>query len=78
VLEAEAHRAERLALKLRKAEKVEKFLMDLEGIRRLTESKMEGQAMLPLKALIINTASTCLLLMWRERKFNLAEMSSYL
>jgi hypothetical protein len=78
VLEAEAHHAEGLALKLRKAEKVEKSLMDLEGIRRLTESKMKGQAMLPLKALIRNTVSTCLLLMWRERKFNLAEMSSYL
>jgi hypothetical protein len=26
--------------------------MDLEGIRKPTESKMEGQAMLPLNALI--------------------------
>jgi hypothetical protein len=26
--------------------------MDLEGMRKLTESKMEGQSMLPLNALI--------------------------
>jgi hypothetical protein len=43
-----------------------------------TESKMEGQAMLPLKALIIKTASRCLLLAWTGRKFNLSNMSSYL
>jgi hypothetical protein len=52
------------------------FLMDLEGMRKLTESKMEGQAMLPLKTLIRKTASRCLLT-WRGRKFNLAKMSSY-
>jgi hypothetical protein len=52
--------------------------MDLEGTRKLTESKMEGQAMLPLKALIRKTASRCLLLTWRGRKFNLTKMSSYL
>jgi hypothetical protein len=52
VLAAETHLAEGLALKLRRAGKVQKSLMDLEGIRRLTESKMEGQAMLPLNALI--------------------------
>jgi hypothetical protein len=45
--------------------------MDLEGMRKLTESKMEGQSMLPLKALMRKTASRCLLLTWRERKFNL-------
>jgi hypothetical protein len=59
---AETHLAEGLALKLRRAEKVEKSLMDLEGIRKLTESKIEGQAMLPLNTLIRNTASRCLLL----------------
>jgi hypothetical protein len=47
---AETHLAEGLALKLRRAEKVEKSLMDLEGMRKLTESKMEGQAMLPQDA----------------------------
>jgi hypothetical protein len=78
VLAAETHLAEGLALKLRRTEKVEKSLMDLEGIRKLTESKMEGQAMLPLNALIRKTASRCLLLKWRGRKFNLAKMSSYL
>jgi hypothetical protein len=52
--------------------------MDLEGMRKLTESKMEEQAMLPLKALIRKTASRCLLLTWRGRKFKLAKMSSYL
>jgi hypothetical protein len=52
--------------------------MDLEGKRKPTESKMEGQAMLPLKALTRKTSSRCLLLMWRGRKFNVAKMSSYL
>jgi hypothetical protein len=52
--------------------------MNLEGMRKPTESKMEGQAMLPLKALIRKTASRCLLLTWRGRKFNLSKMSSYL
>jgi hypothetical protein len=42
VLAAETHLAEGLALKLRRAEKVEKSLVDLEGMRKLTESKMEG------------------------------------
>jgi hypothetical protein len=62
VLAAETHLAEGLALKLSRAEKVEKSLMDLEGMRKSTESKMEGQVMLPLKALIRKTASRCLLL----------------
>jgi hypothetical protein len=70
-LAAETHLAEGLALKLRRAEKVEKSLMDHEGIRKLNESKMEGQAMLHLNALIRKTASRCLLLTWRGRKFNL-------
>jgi hypothetical protein len=51
--------------------------MDLEGMSKPTESKMEGQAMLPLKELIRKTASICLLLTWRGRKFNLPKMSSY-
>jgi hypothetical protein len=55
VLAAETRLAEGLAL-------AEKSLMDFEGMRKLTESKMEGQAMLPLRALIRKTASTCLLL----------------
>jgi hypothetical protein len=52
-------------------------MIDLVGMRKPTESKMEGQAMLPLEALIINTASRWLLLTWRGRKFNLTKMSSY-
>jgi hypothetical protein len=52
--------------------------MDLEGIRKLTESNMEGQAMLPLNALMRKTASRWLFLTWRGRKFNLSKMSSYL
>jgi hypothetical protein len=52
VLAAETHLAEGLALKLRCTETVEKSLMDREGMRKLTEPKMEGQAMLPLNALI--------------------------
>jgi hypothetical protein len=40
-------------------------LMDLEGMCKPTESKMEGQAMLPLKALMRKKASRCLLLTWR-------------
>jgi hypothetical protein len=39
---------------------------------------MEGQVMLPLKALIRKRATRCLLLPLRARKFNLAKMSSYL
>jgi hypothetical protein len=39
---------------------------------------MEGQAMLHLKALMRKTASRCLLLTWRGRKFNLSKISSYL
>jgi hypothetical protein len=46
VLVAETHLAEGLALKLRRVEKVETSLMDLEGMSKLTESKMEEQAML--------------------------------
>jgi hypothetical protein len=46
VLVAETHLAEGLPLKLRRVEKVETSLMDLEGMSKLTESKMEGQAML--------------------------------
>jgi hypothetical protein len=53
-------------------------VLDLEGMRKPTESKMEGQVMLPLKALIRKTASRCLLLTWRGRKFNLPQMSSCL
>jgi hypothetical protein len=41
--------------------------MDLEG---LTESRMEGQGIFLLKALVRKTASRCLLT-WSERKFNL-------
>jgi hypothetical protein len=52
--------------------------MDLEGMRKLTESNVEGQAVLQLKALIRKTASRCLLLTSRGRKFNLSKMSSYL
>jgi hypothetical protein len=58
--------------------KVEKSLTDLEGMRKPTESNTEGQAMLPLKALIRKTASRCLFLMWKGRKFNLSKTSSYL
>jgi hypothetical protein len=76
ILAAETHLAEGLALKLRRAGKVKESLMDLEGVRKLTGSKMKGQAMLPLNALIRKTASRCLLLKWRGRKFKLAEMSS--
>jgi hypothetical protein len=57
VLAAGTHLAEGLALKLRRTEKVEKSLMNLEGMRKPTESKMEGQAMLPLRALIKKTSS---------------------
>jgi hypothetical protein len=39
---------------------------------------MEGQSILHLKALIRKTASTCLLLMWRGRRFNPTRMSSNL
>jgi hypothetical protein len=65
-------------LKVTKSRKSTEVLMDLEGIRKLTESKMEGQAMLPLNTLIRKTVSRWLLLLWRGRKFNLAKMSSYL
>jgi hypothetical protein len=78
VLAAETHLAEGPALKLRRAEKVDESLMDLEGMRKLTESKQERQAMLHLNSLIRKTASRCLLLKWRGRKFNPAKMSSYL
>jgi hypothetical protein len=43
VLTAVTHLAEGLALKLRWTEKVEKSVMDLEGMSKLTESKMKGQ-----------------------------------
>jgi hypothetical protein len=52
--------------------------MDLEGVRKLTESKMEGQSILHLNALIRKTTSRWLLLMWRGRRFNPTRMSSYL
>jgi hypothetical protein len=63
VLAAETHLAEGLALKLRWTEKVDKSLMDLHGKSKLTESNMEGQPVLHLKALMRKTASICLLLM---------------
>jgi hypothetical protein len=47
VLAAETRLAEGLALKLRWTEKVEKSLMGLERMRKLTESKMQRQAVLP-------------------------------
>jgi hypothetical protein len=53
--------------------------MDLEGMRKLSRSKMEGQAMLPLKTLTRKAASRCLLLLtWRGRKFNISKMPSHL
>jgi hypothetical protein len=58
--------------------KMEKSLMDLEGMRKPTDSKMEGQSILHVKALIKKTASRCLLLMWRGRRLNPTRMSSYL
>jgi hypothetical protein len=51
--------------------------MDLEGMRKLAESRMEGQAMLHLKAFKRKTLSRCLLLMWRGRKSNVSKMSLY-
>jgi hypothetical protein len=71
VLAAETHLVKGLALNLRRTEKVEKSPMDFEGMHKLTESKMEGQAKLPLKALMRKTASRCLFLTLRGRKFNL-------
>jgi hypothetical protein len=52
--------------------------MDLEAMHKLTESKMEGQAMLLLNALIRKAESRCLFLNWRGRKFNVTKMSTYL
>jgi hypothetical protein len=52
--------------------------MDLEGMPKLTVYNMEGRVMLHLEALMRKTASRCLLLTWRGRKFNLSKMSSYL
>jgi hypothetical protein len=52
--------------------------MDLEGMCKPTESKMEGQVIVPLEALITKRASRCLLLTWRGRKLNLTKMSSHL
>jgi hypothetical protein len=49
--------------------------MDLEGLRKLTESKMEGQAMLHLKALMRKTALRFLLLTWRGSKFDVSTIS---
>jgi hypothetical protein len=58
VLAAETHFAEGLALKLRCTEK-NKIVPDIVvGMRKLTESRMEGQAMFPLKALMRNPASS--------------------
>jgi hypothetical protein len=48
--------------------------VDLEGMRKISESNTERQAMLHLKALMRKTASRCLLLTWREGKFNLSKM----
>jgi hypothetical protein len=61
-LVAETHLAERLTLKLRLTVTVEYSLIDLLGMRRQTESKMDEQQILPLKTLIIKRASRCLLL----------------
>jgi hypothetical protein len=47
--------------------------MDHEGVHKLTEPKIEGQSILHLNALIRKTASRCLLLMWRGRRFNPTE-----
>jgi hypothetical protein len=44
--------------------------MDLEGMRKLTASRMEGHAMFTVKLLMRETASRDLLT-WSERKFKL-------
>jgi hypothetical protein len=77
VMAADTNLAEGLALKLRWTERVEKSLMDLEGMRKLTEFNMEGQAMSHLKALMRKTASRCLLLTRREKKFNLRRLHGH-
>jgi hypothetical protein len=61
-LAAETHLAEGLTLKLRFTLKVEKFLIDLVGMRRLTVSKTDEQLILPLKILTRKRASRCILL----------------
>jgi hypothetical protein len=61
-LAAETHLAERLTLKLWLTTKVEKSLILLEGIRKLTVSNMEEQLILFLNTLIRKTASRCFLL----------------
>jgi hypothetical protein len=77
-LAAETQLAEGITLKLRCTVKVEQFLIDLVGMRRLTVSKTDEQLILPLKILIRKRASRCLLLKWSVKKFNLTKMSSYL
>jgi hypothetical protein len=51
--------------------------MDLEGMRKVS-LKMEGQSIIHLNGLIRKTASRCVLLLWRGRKFDPTRMSSYL
>jgi hypothetical protein len=51
-LAAETYLAEGLTLKLRFTVKVESSLIDILGMRRLNESKMDEQQILPLKTLI--------------------------
>jgi hypothetical protein len=65
-------------LKVTKSRKSREVPDGPEGMRKLTESTMESQAMLHLRALIRKTASRRLLLTWRGRKFNRPKMSSYL
>jgi hypothetical protein len=61
-LAAETHLADGLTLKLWLTTKVEKSIIILEGIRKLTVSNMEEQVILFLKTLIRKRASKCFLL----------------
>jgi uncharacterized protein GlcG (DUF336 family) len=77
-LATKTHPEGALALKLWCTEKVELSLIDPEGTCKLNESRMEGQAMFPLKVSVRKAASSCLFLTRSERKFNLTKVFSYL
>jgi hypothetical protein len=68
-LAAMTHLAEGLCFNALLTLKVENSLICLVGTRMATESKMEGQFILPLKTFIISKASKCRRLEWSILKF---------
>jgi hypothetical protein len=63
-LAAEMHVAEEMVLKLRYTEKVEFSLVEVEGLRKVTDLSMEWQAMFPLNVITIFTLNSIMIVIY--------------